>query len=110
MSNVNFYSVCLTLISITAYLIISSSYYLLWLCDSCLFIPFNVYIVYYLGTMDVIHSFGLSSLGMRVDCIPGRINCLFELVKFCGKLKGLCYELCGQYHSSMIILGFCLFV
>ena len=29
-------------------------------------------------------------------------------VKFGGKIKGLCYELCGQYHSNMVVLGFIL--
>ena len=65
-----------------------------------------LFIVYYVSSMDIIHALGLSCNGMRVDCVPGRINIVFELIKVNGKMKGLCYELCGQYHSSMVILGF----
>ena len=67
-----------------------------------------LFIVYYVSSMDIIHALGLSCNGMRVDCVPGRINIVFELIKVNGKMKGLCYELCGQYHSSMVILGFSL--
>ena len=42
---------------------------------------------YYLSSLDIIHSFGLSSLGIRVDCVPGKINVVFELLKLHGKLK-----------------------
>jgi heme/copper-type cytochrome/quinol oxidase subunit 2 len=53
-----------------------------------------------------VHSFGISCLGIRIDCIPGRINPVYELVKLNGKIRGFCYESCGQYHSNMVILGF----
>ena len=69
-------------------------------------IPSFILITYLLSSFDIIHSFGLSSLGIRVDCVPGRINVVFELIKLNGKLKGLCYELCGQYHSYMLVLGY----
>ncbi len=63
-------------------------------------------LTYYISSLDIIHSFGLSGLGIRVDCIPGRINIVFELVKLNGKLYGYCYELCGQYHSNMLMMGY----
>ena len=87
-------------------IIISTLYYVLWLCDYSFFIPNMIFIAYYLSTLDIIHSFGISSLGIRVDCVSGRVNVVFELIKLNGKLKGLCYELCGQFHSNMVILGY----
>ena len=71
-------------------------------------IPSSILIIYLLSSIDIIHSFGISSLGIRVDCVPGKINIVFELIKLSGKIKGLCYELCGQYHSNMVVLGFIL--
>ena len=67
-----------------------------------------LFITYYLSSLDIIHSFGLWCIGIRVDCIPGKINVIYEIIKVNGKMKGLCYELCGQYHSNMFILGFSL--
>jgi len=55
---------------------------------------------------DVIHSFGIYSLGIKMDAIPGRFNmtsCFRTNVK--GELRGFCYELCGYSHSTMLILG-----
>ena len=53
---------------------------------------------------DVIHSFGLFSFGIKMDCIPGKFNVTSTiriLVK--GEHRGLCYELCGYGHSTMLI-------
>ena len=89
-------------------IMIIASYYVIWLCDYSILIPYMIFITYYLSSLDIIHSFGLWCIGIRVDCIPGKINCIYEIIKVNGKMKGLCYELCGQYHSNMFILGFSL--
>jgi len=55
---------------------------------------------------DVIHSLGIYSLGIKIDAIPGRYNVsstIRTLIK--GDQRGLCYELCGYGHSSMLIVG-----
>lgn len=62
-------------------------------------------LVFLVASSDIIHSFGIVSLGIKIDAISGRINLVYELVKLNGKIKGFCYELCGQYHSNMVILG-----
>lgn len=58
----------------------------------------------YLVSFDVIHSFGL--LGLKVDTIPGKINIASTIRSmFKGMNKGSCYELCGELHSTMLILA-----
>ena len=73
-------------------------------------LPAGILCVSFVGSIDIVHSFGISCLGIRIDCIPGRINLVYELVKLNGKIRGFCYELCGQYHSNMVILGFSFFL
>lgn len=54
---------------------------------------------------DVIHSFSLPSLGIKVDAIPGRIKNSFiegRINQF-AVLKGQCSEICGVLHSKMPI-------
>jgi cytochrome c oxidase subunit 2 len=55
------------------------------------------------STLDVIHSFSLPSLGIKVDAIPGRINnvTLSSVTK--GLYVGYCSELCGSGHAFMPI-------
>lgn len=57
-----------------------------------------------ISSNDVLHSFALLSLGVKVDAVTGRIN---ELVVFLGKeglLYGQCSELCGAGHYGMPIV------
>jgi len=53
---------------------------------------------------DVIHSFAIPSLGIKIDAIPGRLNqsSLFLLRE--GTFFGQCSELCGIQHAYMPIV------
>lgn len=53
---------------------------------------------------DVMHSWAIPSLGIKMDCIPGRINhhSLYILRK--GTYYGQCSELCGIAHFNMPIV------
>ena len=54
---------------------------------------------------DVIHSWALPSIIMKVDAIPGRINTINFLIPRDGvRLYGQCSELCGVNHSFMPII------
>nr|YP_005267051.1 cytochrome c oxidase subunit II [Paratapes textilis]AEH99628.1 cytochrome c oxidase subunit II [Paratapes textilis] len=55
------------------------------------------------STADVMHSWGVPGLGVKVDAIPGRVNSLYVTPEVCGLFYGFCYELCGSGHSSMPI-------
>jgi cytochrome c oxidase subunit II len=52
---------------------------------------------------DVIHSFGVQSLGIKKDAIPGRINETWTRIEREGHYYGDCYELCGRNHAFMPI-------
>jgi len=62
------------------------------------------------SSADVIHSYSLPSLGVKIDCVPGRINqVLVKLGGFRGYTLGQCSEICGANHAFMpikIFLGF----
>ena len=88
-----------------SYLIIYQSFYLYYVVENAFFIPSLVLVLFFVGSIDIVHSFGISCLGIRIDCIPSRINLVFELVKLNGKIRGFCYELCGQFHFNMVIFG-----
>lgn len=53
---------------------------------------------------DVIHSWTISSLGIKTDAIPGRLNQLTFVINRSGILAGQCSEICGANHSFIPIL------
>nr|YP_010580816.1 cytochrome c oxidase subunit II [Coralliophila richardi]UZT26949.1 cytochrome c oxidase subunit II [Coralliophila richardi] len=53
---------------------------------------------------DVIHSWTVPSLGVKVDGVPGRLNQLGFLIKVPGVFYGQCSEICGANHSFMPIV------
>lgn len=53
---------------------------------------------------DVIHSFHVPSLKIKMDAIPGRLNHLFFCPSQHGSFIGYCAELCGVKHSVMPIV------
>jgi len=58
----------------------------------------------WLTSIDVIHSFTISSLGVKVDCIPGRCTELAIVSNLQGTFYGQCSELCGVLHGFMPIV------
>jgi len=64
-------------------------------------VPVNKYIVCYVSSKDVIHSFKVIALRVTQDAIPGmRIPCWFKATKE-GRYQINCAQLCGANHSSM---------
>lgn len=57
-----------------------------------------------ISSEDVIHSWRISSLGLKVDALPGRINQLFIFSSMPGILTGQCSEICGANHSFIPII------
>jgi heme/copper-type cytochrome/quinol oxidase subunit 2 len=72
-------------------------------CSSDLFIPLNSTSRLLITSTDVIHSFSLPSIGLKVDAMPGRINQLFCTPVRLGVFFGQCSEICGSNHSFMPI-------
>jgi cytochrome c oxidase subunit 2 len=69
--------------------------------DNELVVPVDTVIRIITTSADVIHSFGIPSMGVKVDAVPGRINEYFMEPLREGIFYGQCYELCGQAHFNM---------
>nr|AXR86014.1 cytochrome c oxidase subunit 2 [Gonatocerus sp. ZCS-2018] len=72
--------------------------------DNNLVLPYNLEIRFLISSNDVIHSFALPSLGMKVDAMPGRLNEISMLINRPGIYYGQCSEICGINHSFMPIV------
>nr|AOR87331.1 cytochrome c oxidase subunit II [Andinoacara biseriatus] len=53
---------------------------------------------------DVLHSWAVPSLGMKMDAVPGRLNQTAFIASRTGILYGQCSEICGANHSFMPIV------
>ena len=52
---------------------------------------------------DVLHSWAIPRLGLKVDAVPGRLNQLRVEVNSVGVFYGQCSEICGANHRFMPI-------
>ena len=73
------------------------------LVDQPLFLNSNNNYNLLINSLDVIHSFSLPTLGIKVDAIPGRISNLTISGLTKGFYIGYCSELCGSGHAFMPI-------
>nr|UPI55301.1 cytochrome c oxidase subunit II [Neuroctenus sp.]WIL06185.1 cytochrome c oxidase subunit II [Neuroctenus hainanensis] len=71
--------------------------------DNRVVVPMNTPIRVIATSADVIHSWAVPSLGVKVDATPGRLNQAFMLIKRPGIMFGQCSEICGANHSFMPI-------
>ncbi|WP_185985544.1 cytochrome c oxidase subunit II [Aureimonas mangrovi] len=71
--------------------------------DNEMVVPVNTVVRLLTTAGDVIHSFALPSLGVKVDSIPGRINEYWFEANREGIFYGQCSELCGRDHAFMPI-------
>nr|AZL93245.1 cytochrome c oxidase subunit 2 [Gasteruption tournieri] len=72
--------------------------------DNHMVIPFNTNIRMIINSTDVIHSWTVPSLGIKVDATPGRINQILLSTNRPGLFYGQCSEICGTNHSFMPIV------
>jgi len=71
--------------------------------DNPLILPVETNIRLLMTSTDVIHSWTIPSLGIKVDAVPGRINEGNIFIKRPGNFYGQCSEICGKGHSVMPI-------
>jgi len=71
--------------------------------DNRLIIPINTEVRLLVSSSDVIHSWTIPVLGIKVDAIPGRLNQLGLTTNRAGVFYGQCSEICGANHSFMPI-------
>nr|QLM01556.1 cytochrome c oxidase subunit 2 [Palaemon longirostris] len=72
--------------------------------DNRTILPMNTQIRVLITAADVIHSWTVPSLGVKVDAIPGRLNQTSFQMNRPGLFYGQCSEICGANHSFMPIL------
>jgi heme/copper-type cytochrome/quinol oxidase subunit 2 len=53
---------------------------------------------------DVTHSWAVPGLGLKLDCVPGRLYVTFVNINREGVYYGQCSELCGWNHFNMPIV------
>lgn len=65
--------------------------------------PYNRQIRILTSSTDVIHSWTIPSLGIKIDALPGRINQGSIIIKRPGIYFGQCSEICGSNHRFIPI-------
>lgn len=71
--------------------------------DNSLILPIHTSIRLLVTSNDVIHSFAVPSLGLKIDAIPGRLNSTGLIIQRESNYYGQCSELCGILHGFMPI-------
>nr|QJT78389.1 cytochrome c oxidase subunit II [Therioaphis astragali] len=71
--------------------------------DNKTIIPYKFNIRLLISSEDVIHSWTIPSLAIKMDAIPGRMNQINLFMNRPGIYFGQCSEICGINHSFMPI-------
>nr|YP_009434326.1 cytochrome c oxidase subunit 2 [Laticauda colubrina]ASZ83524.1 cytochrome c oxidase subunit 2 [Laticauda colubrina] len=71
--------------------------------DHRMILPMGLQIRMIITAEDVLHSWAIPSLGVKVDAVPGRLNQLPLSTSRSGVFFGQCSEICGANHSFMPI-------
>jgi heme/copper-type cytochrome/quinol oxidase subunit 2 len=72
--------------------------------NKSLVLPINVPIRFLITSADVLHSWSVPELGLKIDAVPGRLNQFVSVICRLGRLYGQCSELCGVSHGFMPIV------
>ena len=68
-----------------------------------LVLPAHVNITVITNSYDVVHSWFIPGLGLKLDCVPGRSTHHTFYIDNIGFYYGQCAEICGRYHHHMPI-------
>lgn len=71
--------------------------------DHRVFLPINTHVRILVTSSDVIHSWAIPALGVKIDACPGRLNQVLLFIKKPGVYYGQCSEICGTNHGFMPI-------
>lgn len=72
--------------------------------DNPIVLPVGLHIRVITTAADVLHSWAIPSLGLKIDCVPGRLNQTCMFIKRKGIFYGQCSEICGVNHGFMPIV------
>lgn len=83
---------------------LSHGFYRLLAVDNNVILPYGSWIRFLITSLDVIHSWTVPSLGIKLDACPGRLNQTALFLKREGFFYGQCSEICGVNHAFMPIV------
>jgi cytochrome c oxidase subunit 2 len=72
--------------------------------DNRVILPIKTHIRALITSTDVIHSWAIPSLGVKIDACPGRLNQVSIYFNRKGVFFGQCSEICGIQHAFMPIV------
>ena len=72
--------------------------------DNSIILPLGVYVRINVTSADVLHSWAVPSLGIKIDAVPHRINSGSIFLQRTGVFYGQCSEICGVNHGFMPIV------
>nr|AOY39151.1 cytochrome c oxidase subunit 2 [Meropathus sp. BMNH 675618] len=72
--------------------------------DNRIVLPYNSQIRMMITSSDVLHSWTIPSLSVKIDATPGRLNQINFFMNRAGIFFGQCSEICGANHSFMPIV------
>lgn len=72
--------------------------------DNRTVLPFNAQIRLIVSALDVLHSWTIPSLRVKIDAVPGRLNQTRFSLNRTGLFFGQCSEICGANHRFMPIV------
>lgn len=72
--------------------------------DNRVILPINNQIRILVSATDVLHSWAIPSLGVKIDASPGRLNQTNFFINRPGLFFGQCSEICGANHSFIPIV------
>nr|ASV72578.1 cytochrome oxidase subunit 2 [Arisubathynella cheongmiensis] len=72
--------------------------------NSRLIIPYSTYMRVMVSSSDVLHSWTIPALGIKLDATPGRLNQMSFYTTRSSLFFGQCSEICGTQHSFMPIV------
>lgn len=72
--------------------------------DNLILLPNNCQIRVLTSATDVIHSWTIPRLGVKIDASPGRLNQANFFINRIGLFFGQCSEICGANHSFIPII------
>nr|YP_009915355.1 cytochrome c oxidase subunit II [Palomena viridissima]QLF99775.1 cytochrome c oxidase subunit 2 [Palomena viridissima] len=72
--------------------------------DNRTVLPMNTQTRVVVTAADVLHSWAIPSMGIKIDAVPGRLNQGTININRPGLMYGQCSEICGANHSFMPIV------
>jgi len=71
--------------------------------DNPLYVPKEITVKLLVSSTDVLHSWAVPALGIKMDACPGRLNQGVVSIVNLSRVYGQCSEICGLNHAFMPI-------